>query len=311
MSGGYNLAPKFALGATLLAAPIAWTSTQWATYSVEQGGEIKGARVFKNQMFIIVGSLIAVGVVLAILAAAEQRAVGTHFFNAASASYYGGVSASGKGIGSVLPFPGMFAIVISPYPIITILAAVSFMLAPLQITCNCYIGVTRIMVGMSLDRILPAWFSKVHSKLHTPVNAHLVYFILGAFVIVGYNELAKWTSLTLGVTLACGYVFVFSAIAAALLPFRAKALYEAAPGSQYRLWGVPLVTLFGVIGAIAGTAALVAFLAYSGYGLKGTTPYIVVGLILVGAFVYYWISRYYQRGKGINVSYAFREIPPE
>ena len=82
---------KFALGATLLAAPIAWTSTQWATYCVEQGGEIKGARVFKNQIFIIVGSLIAVGIVLALIAAAEQKAVGTGFFQAVSASYYGGV----------------------------------------------------------------------------------------------------------------------------------------------------------------------------------------------------------------------------
>ncbi len=60
---GVNLLPKFALGATLLAMPIVWTSLQWATYSVEQGGEIKGARVFKNQMFIIVGSMVAVGLV--------------------------------------------------------------------------------------------------------------------------------------------------------------------------------------------------------------------------------------------------------
>ena len=51
------------IGAILLATPIVWTSLQWATYSVQQGGEIKGARVFKNQMFIIVGSMIAVGVV--------------------------------------------------------------------------------------------------------------------------------------------------------------------------------------------------------------------------------------------------------
>ena len=60
---GVNLLPKFALGATLLAMPIVWTSLQWATYSVEQGGEIKGARVFKNQMFIIVGSMVAVAIV--------------------------------------------------------------------------------------------------------------------------------------------------------------------------------------------------------------------------------------------------------
>jgi len=313
-AGGFNLAPKFALGATLLAAPIAWTSTQWATYSVEQGGEIKGARVFKNQMFIIVGSLIAVGVVLAIIAAAEQHAVGTGFFNAASASYYGGVSASGNGIGSVLPFPGMFAIIISPNPIITVLAAVSFMLASLQITCNCYIGCTRIMVGMSLDRTLPAWFSKVNARFRTPVNAHLAYFLLGCVAIWGYSYVTKWYTITLGVTFACGYVFVMSALSAALMPYRAKALYEASPGAHYKLAGIPLVTIFGLIGALAGAGAVVAFLVEKGYGLTGTSPvltYAIVAGIFVFALVIYWIGRIYQRGKGIDISYAFLEVPPE
>ena len=100
-----------------------------------------------------------------------------------SHSYYYLVSASGDGIGSVLPFPGMFAIVISPNPIIVILVAVSFILASLQITCNCYIGMTRIMVGMSLDRTLPAWFSKVNPRFRSPVNAHLIYFLLGCVAI--------------------------------------------------------------------------------------------------------------------------------
>ena len=90
---GVNLAPAIAFGAILLATPIVWTSLQWATYSVQQGGEIKGARVFKNQMFIIVGSMIAVGVCLALLAWAQERAVGTEFFNAVSHSYYYLVSA--------------------------------------------------------------------------------------------------------------------------------------------------------------------------------------------------------------------------
>jgi amino acid transporter len=308
---GFNLAPKFALGATLLAAPIAWTSTQWATYSVEQGGEIKGARVFKNQMFIIVGSLIAVGIVLALIAWAEQRAVGTGFFNAASASYYGAMSASGTGIGSVLPFPGVLAIVISPNPIITVLVAFGFMLASLQITCNCYIGCTRIMVGMSLDRTLPAWFSKVNARFRTPLNAHIIYFALGVAWCIGYNYVTSWYNLTLGVTFAAGYVFCFSSLAAALLPYRAKALYEAAPGAAYKLLGVPLVTIFGLLGFIGGMAAEIAFVTKAGYGLRGTTPYIVVAAIFVACLVIYWIGRTYQKGKGIDVSYAFLEVPPE
>lgn len=308
---GLNLFPKFALAATLLAAPIAWTSTQWATYSVEQGGEIKGARVFKNQAFIIVGSLIAVGIVLAIIAWSEQKAVGTGFFNAASASYWGAISQSGDGIGSVFPFPGVYAIAISPNPIITILVGVGFMLASLQITCNCYIGVTRIMVGMSLDRTLPTWLSKVSPRFRSPVNAHLIYFILGVIVAFGYNYSSSWYNLTLGVTFAAGYVFVFSSLAAALMPYRAKALYEASPGGHYKIAGIPAVTVFGIIGFIAGMAAEIAFLAHPGYGLKGTTPYIVVVSIFIVCLVAYWIGRTYQKGKGIDVSYAFLEVPPE
>jgi APA family basic amino acid/polyamine antiporter len=308
---GVNLTPAFAIGATLLAIPIVWTSLQWATYSVEQGGEIKGARVFKNQMFIIVGSMVAMGVSLALIAWAEERAVGTAFFNAVSHSYYYGVSASGDGIGSVLPFPGMFAIVISNNWFITILVAVCFMLASLQITCNCYIGMTRVMVGMSLDRTLPAWISKVNPRFRSPVNAHLLYFILGALVIIGYNYVGWWYSMTLGVTLACGYVFVVSCLAAALLPFRAKALYEASPGAKYTLGGFPLVTVFGVIGFVFGLLALIAFLTKPEYGLTGTTPYIVVAGIFLVSLVGYWIGRAYNKGKGIDVNYAFLEVPPE
>jgi basic amino acid/polyamine antiporter, APA family len=308
---GVNLLPKFALGATLLAVPIVWTSLQWATYSVEQGGEIKGARVFKNQMFIIVGSMIAMGVSLAAIAWAEQHAVGTGFFNAVSHSYQFLVSASGEGIGSVLPMPGMYAIVISPNPILVVLVAVCFMLASLQITCNCYIGMTRIMVGMSLDRTLPAYVSKVSQRFRSPAVAHWIYFACSLPVIIGYSYWGRWLGLTLGVTLACGYVFVISCLAAALLPYRAKALYEASPGAKYTLGGFPLVTIFGGIGFIAGTAALVAFLANVGYGLKGTTPYIIVGGIFVICLVWYLINRAYNKSKGIDVGYAFLEVPPE
>ena len=308
---GVNLAPAIAFGAILLATPIVWTSLQWATYSVQQGGEIKGARVFKNQMFIIVGSMIAVGVCLALLAWAQERAVGTEFFNAVSHSYYYLVSASGDGVGSVLPFPGMFAIVISPNPIIVILVAVSFMLASLQITCNCYIGMTRILVGMSLDRTLPAWVSKISPRFRSPANAHWIYLALSIPVIFGYNYWGQWYTMTLGVTLSCGYVFVISCLAAALLPYRAKALYEASPGAKYTLGGFPLVTIFGVIGFIFGLWAIIMFLTNPNYGLKGTTPYIVVGGIFIVCLIGYWIGRQYNKGKGIDVNYAFLEVPPE
>jgi hypothetical protein len=66
-----------------------------------------------------------------------------------------------------------------------------------------------------------------------------------------------------------------------------------------------------MIGCIFGLAARIAILTHANYGLKGTTPYIGVAAICVICLVGYWIGRTYNKGKGIDVNYAFLEVPPE
>jgi amino acid transporter len=46
------------------------------------------------------------------------------------------------------------------------------------------------MVAMSLDRLLPEWMSKVDERFHTPVNAHIAYFLASIPVIFLYNRTA-------------------------------------------------------------------------------------------------------------------------
>ena len=166
-----DLNPPFSLLATLLVAPIAWTSLQWATYSAEQNGEIKGARSFQNQLVIILGSLIATGVLLAILAAAFEHAIGTDFLYVAGAGYWAGLE-QGK-FNGVFLWPNIVAMALAGSPIIVVLIALGYILNAFQIVNNCYIGMTRVMVAMSLDRLLPEWVSRVSDKFHTPVNAHI------------------------------------------------------------------------------------------------------------------------------------------
>jgi hypothetical protein len=91
-AAGIDTHPPFSLIATLLIAPIAWTSLQWATYSAEQNGEIKDARSFKNQSFIFVGSLIDTGLLLALLAVGLERLAGSEFLYVAGAGYWSGVT---------------------------------------------------------------------------------------------------------------------------------------------------------------------------------------------------------------------------
>ena len=403
-AAGADLNPPFSLLATLLVAPIAWTSLQWATYSAEQNGEIKDARSFKSQVFILVGSLVATGILLAVLAVALESAVGTEFLHAASAGFW--YAAPEAQLAGFYLWPNIIAVAIAGSPLIVILIGLGYILNSFQIVCNCYIGVTRIMVAMSLDRLLPEWVSRVHEKLRTPVNAHLIYFLASLPVIWAYNRAAGWVALTLGVTFGCGYVFATTALAGAFLPFRAKAAYDASPGAGFKVNGLlglllmligsaafvwtgfkmaevfdatlpllawivrlgtlaavgwliyvlrdhlpswvkggtmPWVTALGVLGAGFGLAMVLAFLFapelgvlgnWSGLntllegkvftaveqvegdivvsgGLHELRAQIIGLLIVVVSVVMYILARNSRKARGINVEYAFKEIPPE
>lgn len=312
-----ELNPAFSLLATLLIAPIAWTSLQWATYSSQQNGEIKSAGSFRDQAFIIIGALVMTGLLLALLAFVLQNTVGTEFLYVAGSGYWSGVGEATLA-GSYL-WPNIIATAIANNPIVTLLIAFGFILNGHQIVHNCYIGMTRVMVAMSFDRLLPEYVSRVSERLHTPVNAHVIYFLASIPVIWLYNNFAygegddttSWASLTLGVTFACGYVFVATALAGALLPFRAKAAYDASPGSKYTVGGFPLVTIVGLLGAAFGVVFLFLFLTNEQLGLTSQLAYTVVGGVLLFAAAWYLIAKQMRRSSGINVDYAFKEIPPE
>jgi basic amino acid/polyamine antiporter, APA family len=381
-AAGIDLKPPFSLIATLLVAPIAWTSLQWATYSAQQNGEIKDARSFKNQSIIMVGSLIVTGLLLALLAAGLERLAGTEFLYVAGAGYWALIPEAT--VNGFYLWPNILAIAMTASPIIVLIIGFGYILNSHQIVHNCYIGMTRVIVAMSLDRLLPEWFSRVDERRHTPVNAHLAYFLASIPIILAYNLVPGWVGLTLGVTFGCGYVFIITCLAGALLPYRAKDVYEASPGAKYtvngwvgilftllgvlafiwttwvlapdafstspaliwliRLGSIVAVVLFlypmrkhimewfsgkkmpwlsalGMLGGGFGMAMVVAFLLAPQLGVLGNWDFsnfpaglwaqiIAFGIIIISA-VWYLLVKRSQRSRGINVDYAFKEIPPE
>jgi basic amino acid/polyamine antiporter, APA family len=313
VDAGIDFNPPFWLFGTILVAPIAWTSLQWATYSSEQGGEIKNANVFRNQAFIMVGSLAVTAGLLILLALALQTGAGGDVLRVASSgAWYLLPEAT---IGGSFLFPNFIAMTLTGSPILITLIGIGFLLNSFQIVCNCYIGCTRIMVAQGLDGLLPDWFARVHPKWRTPLNAHVAYFIAAIPVIFAFNKVADWSlRWALGVTLANGAVFTISALAAGLLPYRARKLYEASPGAQYTIGGLPAVTVVGALGFLFGAFMVGAFILVPELGLsyegRGVTYAVIAGTAVFGVIVY-WIMRTIRAQRGLRVEYAFTEIPPE
>lgn len=238
VGAGVDTAPQFNWLLTLLIAPVAWQSLQWSTYSAEQNGEIKDARSFKSQTFVMIGSLIACGAMLALLGLGLQNAAGTEGQVVASYGYWY-VDPTAKIRDTIILAPSMLAIAVTTNPLLILLIGAGFILNSFQIVCNCYVGMTRILVAMSLDRTLPEWVSQVHDRLHTPVNAHVLYFALSIPIFYLYSFFyGDFVAFTLGVTFGCGYAFAMTAVAGALFPLRAKDLYESSPGAAYKINGL-------------------------------------------------------------------------
>ena len=99
-----------------------------------------------------------------------------------------------------------------------------------------------------------------------------------------------------------------------VFPFVKKDLFAQAPGFvKAKIGGLPLMTVIGLITAIAFAyigfigyqSPAVTNVAYAGFGFEVLAAVVVIG------FIVYFASKYYYKSKGIDITLAFKDIPPE
>ena len=283
---GVDLHPAFSWLATLGIIPIAWTSLQWATYSVEQSTEIENADKIWAQLTMLLGSAVAVAVFLVLVAHAEHLATSKAFVASISHAYW-----AGKGSASSVafvkttlqPFPNVLAMAAAPNLLVSLLIGIGLIANSFQVTCNSFMGVTRIIVQMATDNCLPEKWGVVDPIRHAPVRAMWLYFFASVPVIVGYNLIAAWSTYTLGVTFACGYVFMMSCVAASRLTLPPlKEYWMSSESYRYPGW---LVRGIGILASILAGAMVLAYLVLPQLGITGNVPYLVVAAVIGASFV--------------------------
>jgi amino acid transporter len=192
-----------------------------------------------------------------------------------------------------------------------ILIALSFVAAVFATIPPTFLAATRSIFAWSFDRLVPDALCKVDDRTHSPIIANAIVLLVGLFFLA---FIAYGPSFFLNVlyTLLFGqiltYIVVF--IAAIILPWRRKQLYEAS-AIKGSIGPVPIITAFAVI-----ALGLYAFFGYSlvtnnalgansSAGLRATVIIVVISLAI------YPISYLVNRSRGIDLSIAFRELPPE
>lgn len=311
---GYS--PGWSVNGSLAAGVLGienMTGFVWAIYA---GGELKKVTKASWMATVVPG---IIGIALYVLTAyALYGALGYDFisgvgylYNAAS----GVVGPSSYLNVSPVSIPSFYVAFLNANPYLVAFIGFSFVLGVYGAELTTFLLVTRMLFAYSFDRILPTKFAMVSDRFHTPAFSILVCTIGGAIFTIIANYTNFYASFFGNVSIDTTVFFMITAIAAIKFPYgKTKHVFDQAPSIvRKKLAGIPIVVIAGTITFI--TFLYATYQAVTNPSLGGTiTPSsLTVSLLLplLIPIVIYYASKSYHRSKGLDITLAFQEIPPE
>jgi amino acid transporter len=189
---------------------------------------------------------------------------------------------------------------VSSSNIVSFLIGLGWILANMSVLAYGVIVISRYLLAQSFDRFLPSHISDVNPRFGSPVNAFIISLVV-TIVLVGISA------------------FYYSGVSGLFGATIASMIYFAFVGLTAAIWGIRKEKgISKAILIVAGIANIFVFgfLTYqyvsnpTMWSLNSLTVYFVVGTFILGGVIYA-ASRAYHKARGVDISLAYREIPPE
>ncbi len=278
---------------------IAWTGTLV--------GEIGGVNQFKNSMKMYWGGNLFALVVAGGFMWLLISKIGNEFFTSANFIW-----ANGSSDIPVAPYYGIFIMALSKSPIMWLWIAIGlnawFWIWP----TNNMVMSTRVMFAMAYDRMLPGFIAQVNRRVGAPVVAILITYV-GSLVMGWLYFFTGFSKLTLDMPLMTSIAFAASTLVGTLFPYlkSTRQIYKDSPISKYNIFGVPLITVAGVLGLIYFAIMFYLYISDARYGTNNPLSAVYIfGAIIISAIIYF-AYKIYRRREGINTDLTYKEIPTE
>jgi amino acid transporter len=285
-------------------------STFWVQASGYLGGEIR--HVKRSQLIGIIGSIVFWIIVCGSIFMLMINMAGYEFVSAHSYLLLNKPSA----LGTLPPVPQflIYGLVAARNPFLAALIGIGIIAGTVPVVGWSLLIFSRSVFAMSFDRVLPSFFSEVNEKFHSPLKA-LVTCGLIALAFAVMNFLPQSAAFVTYFGAAQGFLYIITFIVigfgAMLYPYLKKALYNDTCQFKKNIAGIPLISIIA--------AAVIIFNVIDGYYLMslpqyyGVTPQFLGTLVIAIVFsiVLYPAAKAYRMRKGIDLSLAFKTLPPE
>ena len=286
---------------TLGIIPIIWLIAWASTYI---GGEVRTPT--KTQLRATVGGMLVYAGIAFVLFFAITRSVPVEFNQALAWLSYN--PPSGTTV-EAYPVFMLYAGVLIDNLVVFLLVGAGLVLWSYFWLPSAMLIATRAMFAWSFDRLVPEKLSEVHPRYNSPWVAVIVVAVIAeAFLILYHIGVFKFLTPALAYYIVfwlvslCGLVFPFKA--------RTRPLFEAS-AVNWRIAGIPVMTICGAFGLFYFTAGLYFMLTNDLLYLNSPQQLVTTGLQFIVPLVIFFAARAYRRRQGVPIDAAFREIPPE
>jgi amino acid transporter len=304
-ANGWSTPSSFLLP-TVLSLPLSYYALIGFQSNTYYSGEIR--RISKTITFAVIVSIIYTAIFYSVISYLMERTFGTDFIT--SANYLFSAVPSKYPL-SFAPWVNNFIAVLNSNPIVNGFIIAGFIAFGYLILMVFFVIVSRHFLAWSFDRTVPAFLGKINDRLHSPVTAIIITGVVAWVALIFYAFESAVVS-----TVNNSFLLIMALMLdglAGIAIVRRKDLLASAPAFVRKsVGGIPIIAIFG-----AYSVCFIVFLVIESLynpAIAGTFGLATVGVIvtsLVLGIVSYLGMKTYLRGKGIDITLAFKEIPPE
>jgi amino acid transporter len=244
-----------AFTASLALIPMIVFFNLWPNWGSTLYGEVRGATDYKRNFWGMAAAVIVTAVLALIFFALIAKTIGWDFYNKANGAFwnYTWGYVSEQPPLPFWPYPVLFAAMLVKSPVIQLLVVLLMSLWWFGWSGTVFLSSTRVIFAAAFDRMLPQWASSVEPRTRTPIPALLMMVIPSAIVSFLYAfNVFNFRSLALDATLVIAVTFFGTTVAAIILPWKQKEVFEGSPIAKFNVptWLGWLVTAIFAAGSV-------------------------------------------------------------
>jgi len=305
----------FSLGPTLLLLPFLAFYLLWPNWGATLYGEVRGAKELRKPFLSMFWGLWVTVALVVLVLVLTAKTIGWGFYNAANAAYWNPIY--------LVPNAPAAPVPIWPYPVMFagwlvdnhIFQAVLILVMGLWFfgwAGTLFLSSTRVIFAAAFDRVLPSWAANISAKRRVPYGSLLLMVVpsLAVSALFAWNVFG-FAAAYLDATAVIAITFLGTLVAAIILPWRRKDIYNNSPIAKYKIAGIPMITVAGVVAAIFIGFMIYEWATNATYGSNSVPSAIYLGATYLLAVVIYVIARVVRQRQGIDLSRIHHEIPVE